>query len=197
MSIGILAYGSLIDNPGDEIKPSILREEDTYTPFYVEFSRLSSTRGDAPTLVPVDKGGAQVKAKLFILKDSIPKSNAQDILYRREIHDTSGVKKYKPCQNPNTSRVCIKELVPFNGISTVLYTSIKPNIDDSLLTPLYLARKAIESVNKVEHGKDGISYLINAIANGITTPLTEKYKEEIEKQTRTSSLEQALTQTRE
>jgi len=50
--IGILAYGSLIIDPGPEIGPLIVRRITTVTPFVVEYARLSRTRGGAPTLVP-------------------------------------------------------------------------------------------------------------------------------------------------
>ena len=57
MSIGILAYGSLIDDPGFEIKGLISKKlNGILTPFKIEFARCSSSRGGAPTLVPVQNG---------------------------------------------------------------------------------------------------------------------------------------------
>jgi hypothetical protein len=57
--IGILAYGSLIEEPGKEIEPLIcdhrVRIE---TPFSIEFGRSSSTRDGAPTVVPAKPGAA-------------------------------------------------------------------------------------------------------------------------------------------
>jgi len=54
-SIGILAYGSLIEEPGKEIEPLIReRRKGIKTPFSIEFARSSSTRDGAPTLVPVE-----------------------------------------------------------------------------------------------------------------------------------------------
>ena len=51
--IGILAYGSLIDDPGREIEPLIIRRlKGVETPFQIEFARSSSTRDGAPTLIP-------------------------------------------------------------------------------------------------------------------------------------------------
>ena len=39
-TVGILAYGSLIDNPGDEIAAATVRTiEEVETPFNVEFAR--------------------------------------------------------------------------------------------------------------------------------------------------------------
>lgn len=43
--IGILAYGSLIEDPGKELKPLIIeRIPNVKTPFSVEFARSSSSR---------------------------------------------------------------------------------------------------------------------------------------------------------
>jgi hypothetical protein len=61
--IGILAFGSLIGNPGDEIAALEIaaeRRHGVLTPFPVEFARSSTKRGGAPTLVPY----AQARAKL-------------------------------------------------------------------------------------------------------------------------------------
>jgi hypothetical protein len=52
-SLGILAFGSLIDNPGAEIEAALVgRKLNIRTPFGVEFARSSIKRGGAPTLVP-------------------------------------------------------------------------------------------------------------------------------------------------
>ena len=62
-SVGILAYGSLIEDRGPEIAAAKARiEPGVRTPFKVEFARTSSTRGGAPTLVPVSIGGEHVLA---------------------------------------------------------------------------------------------------------------------------------------
>jgi hypothetical protein len=55
-----------------------------------------------------------------------------------------------------------------------------------------LAHHAIESVKTAEAGKDGISYLMSAIASGIDTPLTKSYVAEVQRITGTDSLSQAL-----
>ena len=57
-SIGILAFGSLINSPGAEIEAALIgRKLNVCTPFGVEFARSSIGRGGAPTLVPVQQGG--------------------------------------------------------------------------------------------------------------------------------------------
>ena len=53
--IGILAYGSLIDEPGLEIEQLIIHRINCLTPFKVEYARKSGTRGDGPTLIPTEK----------------------------------------------------------------------------------------------------------------------------------------------
>jgi len=190
-SIGILAYGSLIDDPGCEIEAVILHKlEGVQTPFRVEFARSSSTRGGAPTLVPVEQGGEHVKAVIMILQEQVSIDEAKDMLWRRETNQVCSSKSYKHSPNHDPKTVCIKELRQFHGIRIVLYTSIQPNIDG--LTPRKLARLAIDSVGKTQRGRDGISYLINAKSNGIRTPLMQGYEEEIKKQTGAKSLEEAL-----
>lgn len=48
-TVGILAYGSLIEEPGKEIEPRIIRRiNDIETPFPIEFARSSKSRGGAP-----------------------------------------------------------------------------------------------------------------------------------------------------
>jgi hypothetical protein len=60
-SVGILAYGSLIGNPGSEIEKATRKAvSGVKTPFRVEFARGSRGRGGAPTLVPVESGGCEV-----------------------------------------------------------------------------------------------------------------------------------------
>lgn len=62
--IGILAYGSLINNPGDELAPLIIERIPCMTPFNVEYARLSLTRDNAPTLIPVQGEGSSTSRSL-------------------------------------------------------------------------------------------------------------------------------------
>jgi hypothetical protein len=59
-------------------------------------------------------------------------------------------------------------------------------------TPADLATRAIQSVREADEGKDGISYLMQAIECGIETPLTTAYRAEILAQTEATSLEEAI-----
>lgn len=197
--IGILAFGSLINDPGDEIKNLTTSQIDNVeTPFKIEFARSSSnTRGGAPTLVPVSEGGAKVMAVILVLKDSVSEEEAKDILWRRETRKSVGSKeKYNPPATPGPNTVLVESVPGFCGLDTVLYTCIAATIDD--LTPQNLASLAIESARckKVEKGKDGISYLISAKQFGIVTPLMKEYEKEILRRTETKTLEEALTKVR-
>ena len=192
--IGILAYGSLIDNPGPELGPNtVAKIEGVNTPFRVEFARKSRSRNYAPTLVPVAESGASVKGVILILRDGISEIEAKNMLWRREVNRFDTRKIYQPHANPGDNKVYVESLEHFKGIDMVYYVRIASNIQP--LTPAYLAKLAIQSVNlkKKDQGRDGISYLINAKANGIQTPLMSAYEQEILQRMNAKNLEEALS----
>ena len=77
--IAILAFGSLIEDPGKELHPHIREHiEGIKTPFSIEFARSSSSRGGGPTLVPVNHGGSPVNAVLLALNPAVGISEARD-----------------------------------------------------------------------------------------------------------------------
>jgi cation transport regulator ChaC len=189
--VGILAYGSLINDPGLEITTATVdRIDNVLTPFHVEFARKSSTRDGAPTLVPVDSGGNYVQAVVFIIDDRISTKEASDILWRRETHKTNSNDCYSP-DEANENQVWIKRLDRSWGLDIVLYTWIKANI--SPLNSKKLAKLAISSAREAAgvRSKDGISYLIAAKKVGIVTPLMIDYEKEILKKLRVPTLEDA------
>lgn len=191
--IGIFAYGSLIDDPGVEIAP-LIRERifDVLTPFKVEFSRKSESRDDAPTLIPVDNGGAHVNGVIILLDESITLETAKDLIWRRETRKVGTGKRYPNPSVIKVNTVVVEVLESFINIDYVLYTKIGANIDN--LTPSNLADLAISSA-KSKSGReklDGISYLISAKENGIATPLMPDYENEIVRKTGTHSLIEAL-----
>lgn len=192
-SIGILAYGSLIADPGIELESLILEKIiDIDTPFNIEFSRSSSSRDGAPTVVPVEGYGASVKAVILVLKDTVTIDNAKDILWRRETRNETSSKPYPNPPNPRPNQVVIGEITGLGGVETVLFTKIGANIDS--LSSKKLADLAIKSA-KGEAGKkdkDGISYLISIKNQNIVTPLMPEYEEEIIKAVGGSSLAEAL-----
>jgi hypothetical protein len=188
--LGILAFGSLIDDPGDEIRSKTLMRMKTTTPFGVEFGRYSgSTRGGAPTLVS-HEAGAPVSAEILILDNSVSADDARDILWRRETRKSGSDERYVEGAFKNS--VLVKEFTESPSVASVLYTDFHPEgkIDTPAATEL--AQHAIESVSIAEAGMDGISYLMSAMAAGIRTPLTQSYHDEILRQTETNSLREAF-----
>jgi cation transport regulator ChaC len=191
--IGILAYGSLIEDPGCEIEPLIrYRINDVKTPFKIEFSRKSSSRDNAPTLVPVKEGGAQVEATILVLDIEIEEDKAMDLVWRRETRNEKSDKHYKFPVNPSANQVVVQKLKNFRGVETVLYTEIGANISNP--TPQTLAELAVNSAkgNAGKEGKDGISYLMSVKRQNISTPLMPDYEKQILVLTSVSSLEEAL-----
>jgi hypothetical protein len=197
--LGILAYGSLIDDPGDEI--AVATAEILYdgivTPFAVEFARSSRTRAGAPTLVPVATGGAPVPARIYVLRDDISGQEARGMLWRRETRAPG--RAPSPAGRPKSvsNDVLIDYVENFLGISTVLYTRLAANI--APLTPQRLAELALNSARCGEvlaQGRDGISYLISAQGNGIHTKLSRAYEVELLRQTGAVTLGEALVRIR-
>lgn len=190
--LGILAYGSLIDNPGDELNPLIETRILCETPFKVEFARISASRNNAPTLVPVQEGGKKIKAQILVLNDVTTIENVRSILWRRERHITDIFRNYSRPDNPGVNTVLIEEITDFHDVKCVLYTSIGKNIDQP--TPKLLAEYAITSI-RAEAGAnalDGIRYLLAAKKNGIITGLSEEYENEILRITNVKSLKEAI-----
>lgn len=190
--IGILAYGSLIDDLGYELAPQVSkRVSGVTTPFKVEFARSSKGRGGGPTLVPVDEGGAQVVATILELREEVQLTAAKDMLWRRETNQMGTGRTYKHTDNPGINTVQILEEADLGGMDIVLFTKIGANI--SPLNPNALADKAISSAKGQAGGdrRDGITYLKCALANGLVTPLSEAYKAKVLEMTNSSDLESA------
>ncbi len=190
---GILAYGSLIDDPGAELQEIITdRLPGVMTPFGIEFARTSHTRDGAPVLVPVSTGGSPVAGVILVLADGIPEQEAMDRLYRREIHQVGCGKCYNHPRDGDLNRMRIGRSTNLAGVKTLLYACFQQNIPNP--TPETLGRLAIQSAKARagKRGKDGIRYLIDARRNGIRTPLMDGYRREILRQTGTHSLEDAL-----
>lgn len=192
-SIGILAYGSLIEDPGIELT-SLLSERISgiETPFNIEFSRTSISRDGAPTVVPVENYGAPIKAVILVLKDSVGIDKAKDILWRRETRNEKSNKHYSNPENPALNQVVVGEVTGLGGIDIVLFTKIGANIDSP--TPKKLADLAIKSAKSKagETGRDGISYLLSVKNQNIITPLMFQYEKEIINAVGASSLPEAL-----
>ena len=192
MTIGILAYGSLIPNPGAEIGPvTVHRIGGVETPFRVEFSRSSRVRDRAPTLVPVERGGARVSGVVLVLHDSVSETAAQDMLYRRERNRVGSGDRYADVDPSDPDSGFLGRLDGFAGLDVVFHAALRANIEEP--TPELLARLAIESAAAPSGatGRDGISYLMDAKRSGIVTPLMEGYEAAILRRTGARNLEEA------
>ena len=191
--IGILAYGSLIEDPGIELEPLISEKiEGIETPFNIEFARSSSSRGGAPTVIPVESNGVSVKAVILVLNEDVEIEESKDILWRRETRNKDSGKKYPNPKDPTPEQVVVEAVSDLGGIQTVLYTKIGTNIDP--LTPQKLAELAIASAKSKEgsNGRDGISYLLSLKRQNITTPLMPEYEQHILQILGVTKLEDAL-----
>ena len=190
--VAILAFGSLIEDPGNELGPRIDdRVKRVPTPFSIEFARSSGSRGGGPTLIPVDEGGSSANAVLLALDHAVERAEAMDLLWRRETRKEFSGRQYKRPTNPGANDVLIECLKEFHGFSVVLYTKIRANIE--VLTSDRLAELAICSARRKAGAKrmDGISYLASVLRQGITTPLTPDYKAAILRKTASNSLDEA------
>lgn len=188
-SVGILAYGSLISDPGVEITPLIVRRLPATTPFPVEYARLSRSRGGAPTVVP-HSSGCPVKAEVLVLSDSVSLADAKSLLWRRETRNEGSDRTYRGSTSPNA--VLVRDEPGLCGLSHVLYTDFNPGGKLSDPHPQALAEAAIGSVTKAPSGKDGISYLVDLINAGVETQLTPGYIKHILGLTGAASLGEAL-----
>lgn len=192
--VGILAYGSLLEDPGMEMAPLIVgRIPGTETPFRIEFVRSSQTRGGAPTVVPVADGGATVRGTVLVLHDSVSFDNARDLLWRREYRREGTEHRYQePTGTAGPNHMIAEELPNFAGLAVVLYARFGPTLSNP--TPDALAELAIKSVgtDAGRKGLDGISYLISLKRQGIVTPLMPAYEQAVLERTGAASLEAAL-----
>lgn len=188
-SIGILAYGSLVRDPGIEVGPVIVQRISARTPFPVEYARFSGTRGGAPTVVPHSSGNP-VTAEVLVLADSVSLEEAANLLWRRETRKEGSGRAYQERFGPNA--VLVRDSPGFCDLDHVLYTDFNPSGKLTVPDPRELAKAAVESVAKATPGKDGISYLMDLISAGVETALTAFYANEILALTVSSSLAEAL-----
>jgi hypothetical protein len=189
--IGIIAYGSLIAEPGEELAPLIINRIACKTPFNVEYGRYSKTRGGGPTLIPVNKGGAPVNGYLLLLQAGVSLADAKSMLWRRETRVKG--RPYKAPENPDVNNVIVASVYDFMDCENVLYTSISSNIFGKV-TATKLAKCGIDSIltNAGSFKMDGLRYLQQAIADGIQTPLTKEYLAEVLRLSKTESLDAAI-----
>ncbi len=169
-AVAVLAFGSLISDPGVEIEPLISERRKVATPFPVEFSRFSGSRDGAPTLVPIDTGGAPVTAELLVLDPKVTIDEAKSLLWRRETRQENSGKKYVEPANPGPNNVLVNTTAAMAGVDTILYVDFPASGKIGVPTAAQLAQAAVESARRRSDGRDGISYLIEAKTSGIVTP---------------------------
>lgn len=189
--IGILAYGSLLSEPGSELDEVLTgRIEGVETPFRVEFARACSCRDNAPTLAPVESGGARVEGAILTVDPSIPNQEVKDALWRRETRE----QRREEATSPESRDLLIRHAPSLEetcDLDKVFFAHLKANIESP--TPDHLADLAIESARSEagQRGEDGISYLMVIKENGISTPLLDPYEREILRKTGATSLRDA------
>ena len=120
------------------------------------------------------KDGSEVVAQILVVDLSLKK--ATNRLYRRETRKADSNISYVPPETVTPNTVVVDSLRSFEGVETVLYTKIRPNIEG--LTATKLAELAVNSARALQDGKNGISYLINAKRCGIQTPLSPDYEKD-------------------
>jgi hypothetical protein len=190
--IGILAYGSILANPGSEIKAATRETiKDVMTPFDVEFARSSGKRAGAPTLVPVPNGkGARVQAQVLVIRPDVGESTIKDMLYRRETNRVGDerVTYDLQAQLQKSDPVLIKAVRELAGLARVWYTRLNANLDFVLQDDLpaetkaeRLAQFAMDSITleTFREKRDGVRYLADAIRHGVLTPLIDLYREAV------------------
>jgi len=187
LRVAILAYGSLVADPGEELAPLIDERRPCTTPFAVEFARLSPYRDHAPVLTVVAEGeGDPVDGTLLVMKAGTSVERVTRRLWRRETHQVGSGKL--PL---GADRHHIRLITDLDAIDATLYWQTEANYPRPEAAGL--ARRAIESA-RGEAGqarKDGISYLAQVVEAGIRTRLTDAYVAALLAETSTDTLEAA------
>lgn len=191
MTIGIIAFGSLLPAPGREIAAATVAITFGVTPFPVEFARQSKSRDFAPTLVPSEVG-SPVRCGVIALDDGMTLQEARDMLFRRESNNEGSGKS-----EADRPRSWIKEWPGGLGPAEIaLYTALEDDLKDA--TPEQLAEKAIASARAASgrQCRDGISYLAAALDQGVRTPKSAAYEQAILDQLGAATLREALEMVR-
>jgi hypothetical protein len=188
--VGILAFGSVVEEPGAELQTVVTRRIGVQTPFPVDFARSSHTRDGAPTLVPVGMGGAHIPALILVLDEPVTVADARAILYRRETRRPNDARTVTPVD-------WIAELPGFGGMSVCIYAALEANIPPPL-TAEKLADLAVRSALGPAGAsrRDGISYLQQQKRRGIETPLMRQYESVVLARTNAQDLDEAWRRVR-
>lgn len=193
LRVAILAYDSLVTDPGEELAPLIAERRPCLTPFPVEFARLAPELNHGPVLTVVGVGeGDPVAGSLLVLTPGTSVETATRCLWRRVTQQIGSAKL--PL---GADRHRVRMIGGLAGLDVTLYWQAEANYPRPEAAGL--ARRAIESATG-EAGRarqDGISYLAQVVAAGIRTRLTEGYVAALLAATHTTSLEAAWAAVRQ
>lgn len=153
---------------------------------------MRSISGSLASISSTESGGCPVKAHILLL--DVVEQEAKDRLWRREIDKIGAGGHYVHRANPGPNTLIIDRYEDLGGVAVVLAARFAATI--APLTAEHLAELAIASVASAQAGRDGITYLIDAKRNGITTPLSSVYEKEILRRTETDDLHEALLKLR-
>lgn len=157
--MAILAYGSLIAQPGRRLEAMTAERRPWRTPFPVEYARLSRRWGWGPVLV-IDDRGAPVNGLLLVLRANVTLGAAVAALAAREGSRPEAVVD-----------------VPGVPDLTAIAAALPSNLGAIGLDPEALADRAIASIR---HGRrNGVAYLLAAVRSGVVTPRTPAYLEAV------------------
>lgn len=171
--VAVMAYGSLLYDPGPELGPLIQERLPRRTPFPVEYGRVSAKWGGGPVLVPHGDGG-RVEGALLVLTPACDLGKAVEALRVREgLPSPQGVVEVE-AGDP--------ELM-------VIAASLPRNLPLPDMTPAELGRRAAKSV---AHGElNGVAYLRGALEAGVETPRSRAYAREVLELAGADDLEEA------
>jgi hypothetical protein len=154
--IAIVAYGSLIYEPGEALAELVQETEPYRTPFSVEYGRQSKKWGGGPVLT-VDPRGEPVDGQRMILKPGLTLGEVIDVLAAREgIPSAHGIIEI---ESP--------------GALTELTCALPRNLEADDMAPAALAARAASSVSN--GALNGVAYLRGAVGVGVRTARTDEY----------------------
>lgn len=170
--VAIMAYGSLLYEPGAGLAMVIVGRRPCRTPFPVEYGRASRRWGGGPVLVPHERGGP-VDGALLLLADEVDLGTAVELLADREGLDGS--------------RGVVEVDMP--GDRLVITACLPRNLPAPDMDPDALARRAVTSARNGP--RNGVAYLNGALRAGIVTPASEAYARGVLERVGAQSLDEA------
>jgi hypothetical protein len=186
---GVLLYGAIALDPGPDLLAVTETISDGMTPFPVEFARTNGVNG--PYLVPVPEGiGDCVPARLLHIIPDLSEGEIRDRLIYRESRllgqPRDYFSEYKEAATDDPIHIC--QTASSGGVDRIFYAQVQPNLPE-IFDPdctreekaALLSQIARRSEQAVKDGEvDGVTYLGQVLAQGISTPLTPYYQQTLE-----------------